>query len=117
MCGGSTAWSGSRGAVGNPAGLRAHGDPQERRQEGAQGEVPPAPTKYFEIGSGDDEINRPIRHCGRHLQAHTLEQYDDFIEFKVAGCGSFQVKVSPFCPSSAEDAANRGFGSARGERL
>ena len=47
-------------------------------------------TKYFEIIPGDDEdqpglsatvdVTRPIR----------FEQYDDFIEFKVAGCGSFQ---------------------------
>ena len=35
-----------------------------------------------------DVTFRPIR----------FEQYDDFIEFKVAGCGSFQVKVSAVLP-------------------
>ena len=57
-------------------------------------------TKYFEmefpetmkiqpgLSATVDVTFRPIR----------FEQYDDFIEFKVAGCGSFQVKVSAVLP-------------------
>mgnify|MGYP003694991949 FL=1 len=73
-------------------------------------------TKYFEmefpetmkiqpgLSTTVDVTFRPIR----------FEQYDDFIEFKVAGAGAFQVKVSallPFISLKMPPAVDFGYGA------
>ena len=73
-------------------------------------------TKYFEmefpetmkiqpgLSATVDVTFRPIR----------FEQYDDFIEFKVAGAGAFQVKVSallPFISLKMPPAVDFGYGA------